>query len=101
MCMKVRFLFSILIVCLPVLTRADFSTVGVYDPADEPHQNQVDQSGVYDSHTGTAGPGNVLDLASFQAFIGLAFEADAGGVISGDWVGHRKAEESDPSYDSY
>ncbi|MHC4507964.1 MAG: discoidin domain-containing protein [Planctomycetota bacterium] len=68
-------------------TRADFETVGVYDPDDAPHHNQVDQSGVYDSHTGNAGPENIIDLATFQEFIGPAFEADAGGVISGESPG--------------
>jgi len=53
----------------------------VYDPDDEPHHNQVDQSGVYDSHTGNASPKNVIDLATFQALIGPAFDADAGGVV--------------------
>ena len=61
-----------------------FDTVGVYDPDDEPHHNQVDQSGTYDSHTGNAGPENVIDLATFQELIGPAFAADAGGVVSGE-----------------
>jgi len=66
------------------VTQAAFDTVGVYDPDDEPHHNQVDQSGTYDSHTGNAGPDNVIDLATFQARIGPAFEADAGGVLNAE-----------------
>ena len=63
---------------------ATFDTVGVYDPDDEPHHNQVDQSGTYDSHTGNAGPENVIDLATFQELIGPAFDADAGGVVNSE-----------------
>ena len=63
---------------------ATFDTVGVYDPNDEPHHNQVDQSGTYDSHTGNAGPENVIDLATFQELIGPAFDADAGGVVDAE-----------------
>jgi len=63
---------------------ATFDTVGVYDPDDEPHHNQVDQSGTYDSHTGNAGPENVIDLATFQELIGPAFDADAGGVVDAE-----------------
>jgi len=66
------------------VTQAAFDTVGVYDPDDGPHNNQVDQSSTYDSHTGNAGPDNVIDLAAFQALIGPAFAADAGGVVSGE-----------------
>ena len=61
-----------------------FDTVRVYDPNDEPHHNQVDQSGIYDSHTGNAGVANVIDLEAFQALIGPAFDADAGGVVNGE-----------------
>ncbi len=63
---------------------ATFDTVGVYDPNDAPHHNQVDQSGTYDSHTGNAGPENVIDLATFQELIGPAFDADAGGVVDAE-----------------
>jgi hypothetical protein len=62
----------------------DFDTVGLYDPEDAPHHNQVDQSGTYDSHTGNAGPENVLTLADFQALVSKAFDTDAGGVVSGE-----------------
>ncbi|MFC1763060.1 LamG-like jellyroll fold domain-containing protein [Planctomycetota bacterium] len=75
---------TILVLSLSALTWADFRTVGVYDPDDEPHHNQVDQSGVYGSHTGSAGPENVLDLATFQQLIGPAFAAGTGGVIDGE-----------------
>jgi len=61
-----------------------FDTVGVYDPDDEPHHNQVDQSGTYDSHTGNAGPENVIVLTTFQTLIGPAFNADAGGVLNAE-----------------
>ena len=71
----------VLVLGLTGAAEATFDTVGVYDPDDEPHHNQVDQSGTYDSHTGNAGPENVIDLATFQALIGLAFDADAGGVV--------------------
>ena len=80
----VRNALILLVLSLNVFALADFRTVGVYDPDDEPHHNQVDQSGVYDSHTGSAGPDNVVDLATFQALIGPAFAADAGGVIDGE-----------------
>ncbi|MHC4172639.1 MAG: hypothetical protein ACYST5_06825, partial [Planctomycetota bacterium] len=63
------------------VAQAAFDTVGEYDPDDDPHHNQVDQSGMYDSHTGNAGHENVVDLATFQALIGPAFDADAGGVV--------------------
>lgn len=63
-------------------TEAAYDTVGVYDPDDEPHHNQVDQSGTYSSHTGDAGPENVIDLATFRALIGPAFNANAGGVVN-------------------
>ncbi|MCL5281475.1 MAG: discoidin domain-containing protein [Planctomycetes bacterium] len=62
--------------------QATYDTVGVYDPDDDPHHNQVDQSGTYSSHTGAAGPENVIDLATFQALIGPAFQANAGGVVN-------------------
>jgi hypothetical protein len=64
------------------MVEASYITVGVYDPDDEPYHNQVDQSGVYSSHTGDAGPENVIDLATFQALIGPAFTANAGGVVN-------------------
>lgn len=62
----------------------EFETVGVYDPNDGPYYNQVDQSGVYNSHNGHAGPGNVIDLQTFQALIGTAFNIDAGGVVDAE-----------------
>jgi len=73
-----------LVLAIGGMAMADFDTVGVYDPDDEPHHNQVDQSGVYDSHTGNAGPENVIDLAAFQALIGPVFDADAGGVVDAE-----------------
>jgi len=66
------------------VAEAAFDTVGVYDPDDDPHHNQVDQSGVYNSHTGNAGPENVIDLATFQELIGPAFDADGGGVVDAE-----------------
>jgi len=39
---------------------------------------------VYDSHTGGAGPDNVVDLATFQELVERAFAADVGGVIDGE-----------------
>ncbi len=78
---KSRSLVFSLVLILSALAWADFRTVGVYDPDDDPHHNQVDQSAVYDSHTDSAGPDNIIDLATFQAFIGRAFDADAGGII--------------------
>ncbi|MBW2206504.1 MAG: discoidin domain-containing protein [Deltaproteobacteria bacterium] len=66
------------------VAQATFETVGVYDPDDGPHSNQVDQSGMYDSHTANAGPANVIDLAAFQALIGPAFDADGGGVVDAE-----------------
>jgi len=66
-----------LLLCLGLLMACpalgEFETVGVYDPNDGPYYNQVDQSGTYSSHTGDAGPGNVVDLQTFQALIGTAF----------------------------
>ncbi len=64
------------------IVEAAYDTVGVYDVDDAPHHNQVDQSGTYSSHTGAAGPENVIDLATFQALIGPAFNANAGGVAN-------------------
>ena len=84
MCAKARFLVVLLALSLSVFARADFRTVGVYDVDDGPHHNQVDQSGVYDSHTGGAGPDNVVDLATFQELVERAFAADVGGVIDGE-----------------
>lgn len=81
---KLQCLVAILVLSLSVLAQADFTTVGVYDPDDEPHHNQVDQSGVYASHTGSAGAENVLDLSTFQELIGRAFDSDTGGVVNGD-----------------
>ncbi len=73
----------VLVLGLSGVAQGVFDTVGVYDPDDAPHHNQVDQSGAYDSHTGNAGPENVIDLATFQELIGPAFAADAGGVVDG------------------
>jgi len=82
MCRRLIYLvFFVLMLGLIGTAEATFNTVGVYDPDDGPHHNQVDQSGVYNSHTGNAGPENVIDLATFQALIGPAFKADAGGVV--------------------
>lgn len=67
-CLLLCFVFSMAGAAL-----AEFETVGVYDPNDGPYYNQVDQSGTYSSHTGDAGPGNVVDLQTFQALIGTAF----------------------------
>jgi len=61
-----------------------FDTIEAYDPDDEPHHNQVDQSGTYDSHTGNADPENVIDLTTFQALIGPAFDTGAGGVVDAE-----------------
>jgi len=74
----------VLVLGLTGAAEATFDTVGVYDPDDGPHHNQVDQNGTYDSHTGNAGPENVIDLATFQALIGPAFNADAGGVADAE-----------------
>ena len=80
--MKVLIVFAIVAFGAPAY--AAFDTVGVYDPNDAPHYNQVDQSGVYDSHTENAGPENVVSLEAFQELIGPAFKADAGGVVDGE-----------------
>ncbi|UCC96565.1 MAG: discoidin domain-containing protein [Phycisphaerales bacterium] len=83
MCGKLIYLASFVVATgLIGAAEAAFETVGVYDPDNEPHHNQVDQSGTYDSHTGDAGPENIVDLATFQALIGPAFDADAGGVVN-------------------
>ncbi len=85
MCRKLIHSVSVVVVgfvlALGGIAQATFDAVGVYDPDDDPHHNQVDQSGVYDSHTGDAGPENVIDLATFQALIGPAFDEDSGGVV--------------------
>ncbi|HCO93134.1 MAG TPA: hypothetical protein DIU00_04150 [Phycisphaerales bacterium] len=83
MCKELICLIS-LALAISGVTQAAFDTVGVYDPDDEPHHNQVDQSGTYDSHTGNTGPDNVIDLAAFQALIGPAFDADGGGVVDAE-----------------
>jgi len=77
-------LLSCLVLLLAGAARGEFQTVGVYDPNDGPYYNQVDQSSVYSSHTGDAGPGNVIDLQTFQALIGTAFNIDAGGVVDAE-----------------
>ena len=88
MCKKWMYSVSMVVVgfmlALGGVAQADFDTVGVYDPDDDPHHKQVDQSGVYVSHTGSAGPENVIDLETFQALIGPAFDADAGGVVDAE-----------------
>jgi hypothetical protein len=82
MCKRlIHLMFLVLAFGLMGTAGASYTTVGVYDPDDEPYHNQVDQSGVYRSHTGDAGPENVIDLATFQALIGPAFAANAGGVV--------------------
>jgi len=83
MCKELICLISF-VLAMSGVTQAAFDTVGVYDPDDEPHHNQVDQSGTYDSHTGNAGPDNVIDMAAFQALIGPAFDADGGGVVDAE-----------------
>ena len=83
MCKELFFLISF-VLAFSGVTQAAFDTVGVYDPDDGPNHNQVDQSGTYDSHTGNAGPENVIDLAAFQALIGPAFDADKGGVVNAE-----------------
>ncbi|MHC4367277.1 MAG: discoidin domain-containing protein, partial [Planctomycetota bacterium] len=83
--MRKKLIYSISVVLvIGGVAQAAFDTVGVYDPDDGPHQNQVDQSGAYDSHTGNAGAENVIDLAAFQALIGPAFDADGGGVVDAE-----------------
>ena len=83
MCKKLVYSISF-VLAIGGMAQAAFDTVGVYDPDDDPHHNQVDQSGVYDSHTGSAGPENVIDLAALQALIGPVFDADAGGVVDAE-----------------
>ncbi len=83
MCKRLTCLVSLVLVFGPIgVVEATYNTVGVYDPDDDPYHNQVDQSGTYSSHTGDAGPENVIDLATFQALIGPAFAANAGGVVN-------------------
>ena len=72
---------SCLVLLLAGSALGEFETVGIYDPNDGPYYNQVDQSGTYASHTADAGPGNVIDLQTFQALIEPAFDIDAGGVV--------------------
>jgi len=88
MCKKLTYSISMVVagfmLALGGAAQAEFDTVGVYDPDDDPHHNQVDQSGVYANHTGNAGPENVIDLETFQALIGPAFDADAGGVVDAE-----------------
>ncbi|MHC4325509.1 MAG: hypothetical protein ACYSUX_14685, partial [Planctomycetota bacterium] len=84
--MMCKVLFCLISFALAIsgVAQAAFDTIGVYDPDDEPHHNQVDQSGTYDSHTGNAGPDNIIDLIAFQALIGPVFDADAGGVVDAE-----------------
>lgn len=63
-----------------IAAQGALDTVGVFDPDDAPHHNQVDQDAMHNGHTGNAGPANVMSLATFQAAIGRAFAQDAGGV---------------------
>ncbi len=83
MCKTLTHLVSLVLAFgLMGVVEAAYDTVGVYDIDDAPHHNQVDQSGTYSSHTGDAGPENVIDLAAFQTLIGPAFNANAGGVVN-------------------
>ncbi|MBN2181996.1 MAG: discoidin domain-containing protein [Sedimentisphaerales bacterium] len=90
---KSVYLIIVVVLGLSITARADFDTVGVYDPTDEPHNNDVDQSGTFVSATGVAGPDNVIDLETFQALIGPAFESDAGGVVNGEAPGTLNGED--------
>ncbi len=58
-----------------------YSTVGVYDPHDAPHNNDVDQNATFSSATGGAGSDNLLDLGAMQSIIADAFNQNAGGVV--------------------
>lgn len=77
-------LFMGAVLAFAVQTPAAFNTVGEYDPDNAPHNNQVDQSGVYASHEGNAGPENVLDLEVFKGLVAAAYVVDTGGVINID-----------------
>jgi hypothetical protein len=57
---------------------ASFITVPVIDPASV---NDVDQSAVYFSSTGSAGPSSVIDLAAFRTSVNSAWNNNMGGVI--------------------
>jgi hypothetical protein len=73
--------FLVCLLFIASAARGSFETVGLYDPNDEPYHNQVGYVGVYESHTGDAGPQNVVDLAVFKPLIGNAFNLNAGSVI--------------------
>ncbi|MCH7920950.1 MAG: hypothetical protein IIC50_23630, partial [Planctomycetes bacterium] len=75
-------LITFCVIVIPAgIVHAAFNTVGEYDVDDEPHHNQVDQSGLYESHQGNAGPENVVGLEVFRELVAAAFLIDAGGVI--------------------
>lgn len=88
----------IFVLSLSFAARAEFDTVGVYDPTDEPHNNDVDQSGTFVSATGDAGPDNVIDLETFQVLIEPAFDNDAGGVVNGETPGTLDGEDIVANY---
>ena len=57
---------------------AGFICVSDIDP---PSTNNIDQSGVFQSATGAAGPTSILDLNTFRLQMSNAFPFDFGGVI--------------------
>ena len=59
-------------------------TVGVYDPDSA---NDVDQSGIFSSATGSASAANVLTVDQFSAEITEAFAAGTGGVLDLEGAG--------------
>lgn len=70
---------------------ASFNTVGVYDPTDEPYNNDIEQSAVSKEGMDSA---YVVDLQSFRDLLARAYPTDAGGVVNAEPPGDLESDES-------
>ncbi len=70
---------------------ASFDTVGVYDPTDEPYNNDVEQSAVFKEGIGSD---HVIDLQSFRDLLARAYPMDAGGVVNAEPPGDLEPDGS-------
>ena len=70
---------------------ASFDTVGVYDPTDEPYNNDIEQSAVFKEGMDSA---YVIDLQSFRDLLARAYPMDAGGVVNAEPPGQLEPDGS-------
>ncbi len=70
---------------------ASFDTVGVYDPTDEPYNNDIEQSAVFKEGIDSD---YVIDLQSFQDLLARAYPMDAGGVVNAEPPGELEPDGS-------